>query len=94
MLTLFTLFGYFLVIPYKRGGLWSILKIPAVFVALLDVIANYTEWAWVFGWPPKGCYTISQRLDWMEKNETRYYRKDFARICNTFLNAAEEDDVH
>lgn len=94
MLTIITFCGYLLVIPYKRGGWWAVLKLPALLVALLDVVANYTEWAWLFGWPPKGCYTISQRLDWMEIHAGHQSRRDFAKLVNTLLNAAEDDGHH
>lgn len=94
MLTVLTLFGYLLVIPYKRGGIWALLKVPAVFVGLLDILANYTEWSWLFGWPPKGCYTISERLDWMELHAQHQSQRNFAHMANTILNAAEDDGIH
>jgi len=94
MLTLLTLLGYYAVIPYKRGGLWKILAIPAFFVAVLDIIANYTEWSWIFGYPPKGCTTISKRLDWMEVNDPLPSRREFAHIVNVLLNAGEDDGHH
>ena len=94
MITLLTLLGYLAVIPYKRGGMWSILKVPAVLVALLDIVANYTEWAWICGWPPKGCHTISKRLDWMEANDPLPARRQFAVMANTILNAGEDDGHH
>lgn len=94
MLTILTLIGYFLVIPYKRGGLWSVLKVPALLVAAIDVLANYTEWSWVFGWPPKGCHTISKRLDLMEYGDPLASRRAFAAMANTVLNAGEDDGLH
>lgn len=88
------LFTYPYVIQYKRGG-WHRAWAPvALAVWLLDVIANYTEWAIIFGWPRKGDYTISNRLDWMEQNDPFESRRELARMINVYLNACEHDGVH
>lgn len=85
---------YPIVIQFKRGGWWSILKPFALIVAILDVIANYTEVAFVFGKTPEGCHTISQRMDWMVENGSTQARKDFAKMVNVFLDACEDDGEH
>lgn len=85
---------YYYVIKYKRGGWWSILKFPALFVAILDVIANYTEWWFLFGRPPKGAYTISKRVRWMQENAEHQSHRDFARLIQIALDAGEDDGKH
>lgn len=94
ILGLSTAICYSYVIKYKRGGLWSLLKIPAAIIATLDIIANYTEWYWIFGKPPKGCTTISKRLDWMVVNAPHESQREFARMLNVFLDACEDDGKH
>lgn len=88
------LFTYPAVIQYRRGGWHKLWAIPALLVFLLDVLANYTEWVVIFGWPRKQDYTISKRLDWMEVNDPFPSRRELARMVNVFLDACEPDGKH
>lgn len=94
ILGLATAVSYSYVIKYKRGGWYSLFKIPAAVVGLVDIIANYTEWAFIFGWPPKGCTTISKRVDWMVLNAPHESQREFAKLVNIFLDACEDDGKH
>lgn len=94
MLTAITAFGYPIVIQYKRGGFWWVLAIPGVLVWLIDVIANYTEWAIVFGWPAKGDHTITNRLKTMLVSDPFESRRAFALGVLTVLDACEPDGKH
>ena len=47
----------------------AVFLLPMVFFALLDVAGNYTLFM-VFGFPPKGAHTISQRLAIYRVKET------------------------
>lgn len=94
MFTAITLFGYPVVIQYKRGGFWRLLTIPGILIWICDVIANYTEWALVFGWPTKGDITITKRLKRMKVEDKFQSRKDFANLTLTILDACEPDGKH
>jgi len=94
VITFLVLFGYPIVIQFKRGGLWWLLAIPGVFVWLLDVLANYTEWALVFGWPKKGDHTITNRLKTMASFDRFESRRLFAKGVLTALDACEPDGKH
>lgn len=84
---------YPLVIQYKRGGLWRVL-VPFTAVALLlDVLSNYTEWAFVWGKPPAGCYTISKRIKW-EMDNGSDSRQEIAHLIQIYLDAFEPDGSH
>lgn len=94
ILGLATAISYSYVIKYKRGGWYNCLLPLVAVVATVDVIANYTEWYWIFGKPPKGCTTISKRLDWMVVNAPHQSQREFARLLNVFLDACEDDGKH
>ena len=94
MFTAITLFGYPVVIQYKRGGIWKLLSIPGIFIWISDVIANYTEWSLVFGWPAKGDWTITNRLKTMKDSDKFQSRREFAKLTLTVLDACEPDGKH
>lgn len=99
ILSLLVLVLYVVGIQYKRSTLWLPLRVVCAFIAaialMLDVIAHYTEWWFVFGKPHKGEHTISRRLDRMEADQDEAQsRREFARLVNTILNAFEPDGVH
>lgn len=83
---------YPVAIQYKRGGAWYLLLPLVVLVLLLDVVANYTEWAIVFGFP-KNAHTVSQRLKQMLNDEV-ISRRVFAYNVQAFLDACEPDGKH
>ena len=61
-MSLLLLLLYPIAIQYERGGAWRLLA-PVTLVALvIDVIANYTELALIYGLPRKGEWTLSNRL--------------------------------
>lgn len=94
MFTAITAFGYPVVIQFKRGGLWWFLAFPGLVIALCDVIANYTEWALIFGWPEKGDHTITQRLKRMAAADEYESRRRFASAVLVALDACEPDGKH
>lgn len=94
VLTTATAFLYPRVIQYKRGG-WRkwVLSIPACITLVLDIIANHTELAWIFGWPEKGDYTITRRIRRM-LNDPIPARAALARGVQVYLDACEPDGKH
>lgn len=95
ILTAATAILYPLAIQYKRKGWWSVLKPVALFTGLLDVAANYTDVALVFGWPKPGQITITKRLKAMVNDFDEYpSRRQFAGMVLIFLDACEPDGVH
>ena len=93
ILTTATAFLYPLAIQFKRGGLWLAIAPLTIFVVLLDVLANYTELAFIFGWPREGEYTITRRIRRMHFDEVAA-RRDLAKLVQTYLDAAEPDGKH
>jgi len=53
---------------------------PLMLFTALDVAGNYTLFL-VFGWPPKGCYTISSRMERYRYTELGFKRKFADRLC-------------
>jgi hypothetical protein len=95
ILTTATALLYPLAITYKKGGIFAPLKVLALFTALLDIAANYTEVAIVFGWPKPGQVTITKRLKAMVNDPEEFpSRRQFAGMVLTFLDACEKDGVH
>jgi hypothetical protein len=95
ILTATTALGYAVVIQYKRDGLWRLLSAPGLLVLLLNVIANYVELAFVFGWPRPGEYTISRRMKRMQNDPDEIpARRELARMVQVFLDACEPDGKH
>lgn len=94
ILTAFVALLYPLVVQYRRGGLYKALAPVAAFFVLLDVLANYTEWTFVFGLPAKGDWTLTHRLRRMESADALPARRAFAQLVNTFLHACEYDGHH
>lgn len=93
-LTCITALLYPIAIAYKRGGIFAPLKVLALLTAVLDVIANYTEWALIFGWPSKGDHTITKRLKRMATADAHESRRRFASAVLVALDAAEPDGKH
>lgn len=88
---------YPLVIQFKRGG-WRrwVCAVPAYFVFVLDLVANYTELAWALGWPLKGEYTISRRIRRTAQGlhgETPAQVR-LAKAVQVYLDAFEADGKH
>jgi len=72
-----------------------IFSLPLTLLALvLDVLANYTELAYVFGWPEKGDYTASKRFKRMMNSDPLPSRRELARIVYVFLDGCEPDGKH
>ena len=84
------------VIQYKAGGLKRLIwTAPAFIVAVLDVIANYTELANVWGWPRPGEFTISKRVKRMANDPDEIpARRELARLIQVYLDAGEQDGKH
>lgn len=59
----------------------AVFLLPILFFVVLDVIGNYTLFM-VFGFPPKGAYTISQRMAVYAKNETGFKQSFAATLCD------------
>lgn len=93
ILTTATAFLYPLAIQFKRGGLWLAVTPITLLVVLLDVLANYTELALIFGWPREGEYTITRRIRRMHFDEVEARRK-LAELVQVYLDAAEPDGKH
>lgn len=96
ILTAFCAAAYPHVIQYKAGGLkrW-IWTLPALFVAFVDVVANYTELANVWGWPRPGEFTISKRVKRMTSDpDEKPARRELARFLQIYLDAGEPDGQH
>ena len=96
LLTVATILLYAPAIQYKRKD-WRF--IPSLILAkvtlLLDVIANYTELAYVFGWPKKGDYTASKRFKRMMQDENEpEQRRNLARLVYIYLDGCEKDGKH
>lgn len=92
--TAFTAITFPFTIQVKRGGWWRLLAPFTLLTAISDVIANYTELSFVFGFPHKGDYTITRRFRRMEQSDPLVSRRDFAKLINTFLHACEVDGEH
>ena len=93
ILTITTAVLYPIAITYKKGGLFAPLKALALITALIDVLANYTELALIFGWPREGEYTITRRIRRMHFDEVAARRK-LAELVQVYLDAAEPDGKH
>lgn len=86
-------FTYPTAIQVKRGGIWYCLLPLTLIVWALDVVANYTEWALIFGWPKKGDYTITARIKSMHTDEFES-RRNLAKAIQVYLDACEPDGEH
>lgn len=93
ILTTITALGYPLGIQYKQGGLYWACAPFAALIWLIDVLANYTEMALVFGWPESGDHTISARVRRM-RNSPLESRRNLAALLQTYLDACEPDGKH
>jgi uncharacterized membrane protein len=54
--------------------------IPLLSFVILDILCNYTIML-VFGFPPKGCYTISSRLEYYSNNSDGIRQKLSIVVC-------------
>ena len=59
----------------------AVFLLPVLFFVVLDIIGNYTLFM-VFGWPPKGATTISQRMAYYAKNETGFKQFFAVTLCD------------
>lgn len=95
ILTAATAITYPVVIQFKRGGLWTLLALPGVFVWMIDVLANLLELPFVFGWPRRGDWTITARIRRMQRDPQELpSRREFARLVQVYLDACEPDGRH
>ena len=93
ILTTATAFLYPLAIQVKRKGLWLLLLPLTAFVWALDVLANCTELALIFGWPQDKDYTITRRIRRMHADESPA-RRELAQLVQVYLDACEPDGRH
>jgi len=93
ILTAFTAVAYPVAIQYKRRGLFWLLAPLGLLVWLIDVLANYTELAIVFGWPEDGDHTISARVRRMRTSPLES-RRALAELLQVYLDACEPDGKH
>ena len=94
-LTLLLLVLYPAIIKYKRGHWYNLIGVPAACAYAVNIVANYTEWWWVFGRPGPGQYTVSKRLRFMQDNPNEpEARRRFAAAVQVFLDACEDDGKH
>lgn len=93
ILTAATAILYPLAIQAKRKGPWVILLPLVALTMLLDVLANYTEWAIVFDLPKKGDTTITKRIRSMHADPLES-RRAFAQLVQVYLDACEPDGEH
>lgn len=59
----------------------AIFLLPIVFFVVLDVIGNYTLFM-VFGWPPKGAHTISQRMAVYRRGDPGFRQVVAVTLCD------------
>lgn len=59
----------------------AVFLLPMLFFVVLDVIGNYTLFM-VFGMPPKGAHTISQRMAIYRVKETGFKQFVAATLCD------------
>lgn len=86
---------YSLAIQYKKGGAWEICRLLVVPTIVLNMLANYTELALIFGKPRPKEYTISRRVRRMANDPNEIpSRRELARMVQVFLDAAEPDGKH
>lgn len=93
ILTTATAFLYPIAIQAKRKGPWIVLWPLVLITMLIDVLANYTELAFIFGWPREGEYTITRRIRRMHFDKVEARRK-LAELVQVYLDAAEPDGKH
>lgn len=86
-------FTYPLAIQFKRGGVFYALAPFTLIVWALDVVANYTEWSLIFGWPEEGQHTITARVKAMHTHEFES-RRNLAKAIQVYLDACEPDGEH
>lgn len=93
ILTTITALAYPIGIQYKRGGVWLLLAPLALLVWAVDVLANYTEMAMVFGWPQSGDHTITARIRRLSGDPFES-RRALAHMLQIYLDACEPDGKH
>lgn len=59
----------------------AVFLLPMLFFVVLDVIGNYTVFM-VFGFPPRGAHTISQRMAHYSKHETGFKQTVAIVLCD------------
>lgn len=93
VLTAFTAVAFPVAIQYKQGGLFWLLAPFALLLWVVDVVANYTELALIFGWPEAGDHTISARVRRMRTSPLES-RRALAELLQVYLDACEPDGKH
>jgi hypothetical protein len=83
---------YPVAIQVERGGAWNLLLPVTLLALLIDVLANYTELALIFGWPRSGEWTFSQRLRRLSWRAD--WRGDLARWCIDYTDRFDPDGRH
>jgi len=66
-----------------------------ILFGLLDVLLNWTVFM-LIGPPPKGCYTISDRLEYYHRSKSCYpFQKDLAQfVCEKLLTPVDPSGEH
>lgn len=70
----------------------AVFILPVLFFVILDVIGNYTLFM-VFGFPPKGAHTISQRLAIYRVKETGIKQQVAIVLCD-LLSELDPSGAH
>ena len=78
--------GFLCYALYLKGGVFRLLAPVVVAAYLLDVLANYTEFAlFTWDWPTAGETTFSQRLHRLVQDPNRWACIGIARILNSII---------
>lgn len=91
-MSLILLIFYPLAIQVERGKWWYLVAPLTILIAIVDIIANHTELALVYGWPKSGEWTFSQRLKRL--SYLADWRGDLARWCIWYTNYFDPQHDH
>lgn len=83
---------YPIAIQVERGGWWRLVAPVTLLALAIDVVANFTDLALVFGWPKHGEWTFSQRLRRLSLIQN--WRGDLARHCIWYTNYFDPQHDH
>jgi len=91
-MSLLLLILYPLAIQFERGGWWLLVTPVTVLALLIDVLANYTELALIYGFPRSGEWTFSHRLKRL--SYLADWRGDLAQWCIWYTNKFDPQHNH
>lgn len=91
-MTLLLALLYPIAIQYERGDWWKLLLPITLFTLIIDIIANYTELALVFGFPKQYEYTFSSRLKRLSYRAD--WKGDLAQWCVNYCNRFDPQHNH